>query len=310
MYKSKLTFWSVVLLISILINIFKDGFSFASFVAKEYPMYCAEDEYFAIKFDNFSKSEAKISLTNNINSARIIIQYSSDEAIEGFTKYPEQFSSDLVIYAQCDAYRGDSYFIRNIRNDISKYKTFKSMKLILEAIENGKTYDELNLPNDSFGSGQIVLVIPGEALPYRDKCLELMAYALNGYSYDGIDSEDVTKRLNAILEKCETYESEQSLMYSIFREEEADSRKLYLAPYYINVNSSVSRYSNGYYCVDFFLEKTMSVTYDMYLKEVTNVHWYQELLKALTKKKFYNTTGLVNKDIDFKYDVIYPSDHQ
>ena len=162
MYKSKFKVWILLLLLSFIlgsIGKIKDFFSAENFNA----YVSIEDNSLRNKFNGYKKSNAKITLVSDINNSDIIIKDSSDEKIDGYVKYSKQFTSPIVMFVPYDAYdiENSGFNKDSISTTWSThYYIQKDLKIILEAIENDKSYTDIGINKEVFGDTKVQIAIP------------------------------------------------------------------------------------------------------------------------------------------------------
>lgn len=306
MYKAKIKIWCFLLALSLIIynlNGIKSYVSslVSSLVASNvYNAYVCVDAYpFLSYIDTYSNDGAKIKITINKELADILIYNASDKEIKNFTKYEKQFYSPIMMFVPTSAMNDDSGFLEiNIKNARSTTYIQKDLKIILEAIENEKTYPEIGIKDKSLGEGLVKLAIPNENGEFYDEIKELMTLTLCDYDYDNIN-EDITKRIDNIIEKCDKYENATQYMLNIINNWKQEDKVILLAPEYICINDdNINNLNTNKYicCVPL---KTINCYLDLYLSNNNNIDYYNRLLNSLTKRKFLDRTGFRNKEIDF-----------
>ena len=309
MYKSKMKIWVFLLLISLLLSNFKGVTTIIInfFKAHSYNTYVdIEDTTLRNKFDRYKKSGAKLELVSNLEDSNVIIQTASEKTIDGYTKYPNQFTSPIVMYVPYEAYRSDnSGFSKDSASaGLSTYYYIqKDLKIILEAIENDKKYSDIGIIDKVFGKDKKVqIAIPNKNSNYYEEVRLLITLTLNNYSYDEIDDPSLIKRVDAIIKKSITYEDAATYIQKINNDGKKGEKVIVLAPEYIVTRGAdiagSSQTSYSYIiCIPF---KTICLNYDLYTKNVENNDiTYASLFKSLTKKKFIENIGLRNKELDF-----------
>lgn len=308
MYKAKYKIWILLLIISIVICNFS---TVIATIKKNNPFSCTTyktyvsvtEKNMAERLGTFKKSGAKIQLVTNINNADVIIKNSSDEVIEGYTKYAEQFTSPIVMFVPSKAYSEDNtgFVHQSYSTSMSTYKYIqKDLLSILEAVESDKKYTDLGIDKDIFGDKEVKLAIPDKNAEGYDDVILLIKLTLNNYSYDNLDNTNLTTRVNKILDKCIKYEDVSEYFDSIRNNKKTDKTIILAPEYMFSRNTYLDYTGDSSYYIECLPTKTIEMKYDLFLKNKEDNKYYDNLLKAFTKGKFFDNLGLRNKEIDFK----------
>lgn len=324
MYKGKIKIWAILIIISLIISNFGIvtsgvGSFFKTTTSNigtwiennlgttEYNTYVKIDEVsLTPKFHDYKKSGAKLHIVSNIDEAEVIIRNSSDEELEGYTKYSDWFSSPILMYVPSKAYSDDSGFIKNkTETTLSTYYYIqKDLKMILEALENDKKYSDIGLDEKIFNTEKVMIAIPNENAECFDEIKLLISLTLNNYNYEGINDVKLQKRVDNIISKCVKYESANQYLDKLIDEGRKAKKPIVLAPEYIVINSTSNYDSSNTGNTSTFVccipTKTINITYDIFVKDnKDNENYYDNLWESFTKKKFIDRIGLRNKEMDF-----------
>ena len=101
MYKAKYQIWLLALGFSFLIALIGS----INFTTEYYTVSSELESDFKNRFDNFNKSNLGFKVVEGADTDFIVTK-SSDGKIDGYTKYPEQFYSEFIIYMQTNKYCG------------------------------------------------------------------------------------------------------------------------------------------------------------------------------------------------------------
>lgn len=320
MYKGKWKIWAVLVGISFIFFIIKAIVSSIHFTPDTvYNVYSDLDTTLVDRFDGYSKKDAKLKVVKFAESSDVIILQSSDMQIDGYTKYTNQFYSEFMVYVQTGEYCGSSCnFISDVKENINDYYCVVDLKRLFEAYENDLTYEDINFPNTSGVHNdqtnhldlnrKIKIYLPSKGLYYYDDVVTLIAYCLNGYSYDGIDDPALMQRVYAIIEKSDTYSSDNEISQRIFSRASEDNRDIFIAPAYIRDITYGKTTNSNYYYLSFMPSKTTELRYDMYLKTREDMEYYDNLFTSLSQAAFFNKIGLKNAEIDFNKNNVFNYD--
>lgn len=314
MYKSKPQIWVIAIILSLIIGtISKIKLPNIEFGSTKYTMYTELEEEFKERFDGYSIKKAKINVTSNKNSD-IIIDKSSDKEISGYTKYPNQFSTEFIAYLQVGEFCGSTCELYEaIEDNINSFSDIIDLKKLFEAVENDKTYADLGIINTSGNhrdnnrdldlNRPVKIYFPGKSLHYYQDAKLLVAYALNDYSYENIEDTNLLERVEKIIAKSGVYNSEKELERKVYFRENEDRRDIYIAPAYIKeCPQQDTTPDNNYHYVAFYPLRSIDITYDMYLKETEDETYYDRLLVSLKKSYLFSHIGFKNIEVDYNKD--------
>lgn len=305
MYKGKFKIWFCIVIISLLCPLISNAFN-----KNTYTLYSELDSDFVDRF-NSKKLKVNFSVINNKN-ADIILCKNSDTKVDGYTKYENQIYSELIVFLQTNKFCGkDCSFYVAAKNSINLFNNITDLKLLFEAIENDKTYADIGLipienhnsedTKDSYVNldNKIKLYLPSKGLYYYDDVKKLIAYALNGYTYENIEDEELQLRVENIIKKSNFYNSDTDLSKKLNNYVLTDERGIYIAPSYIRDDSFFTTTSSGLYNLSFYPSKTINVSYDLFIKDNEINNHSEEIMNFLKSKNFFYNTGLKNSTIDF-----------
>lgn len=305
MYKAKKTIWIFFILLSVVIY----NFAFIKDFVQEkmqkttYNTYIDTSEFsFISKLDGYSKNKAKIKVIETIDASDVIITNASDENISGFKKYEKQFYSPIVMFVPEDAHDDDTNgFLKNKHGSgLSEYRYVqKDLKIILEAIEENKTYVDIGIDEEIFGDKEVKLAIPYKNSECYEQIVELITLTICDYDKTLIEDNTIIKRVENILKQCVYYEDASAYIVSICDNWSDSEKTIVLAPEYICINDYHINSSDDHSYIVCIPSKTINIYYDLYLRNNEDENYYDNLLTSLTKEKFINKTGLRNKERDF-----------
>lgn len=312
MYKAKKRIWILFILLSFLIYDFSSIKSFIQgFTQKTiYNTYVDTKEFsFISKIDGYSKSGTKLKVVETQNNANIIIKNASTEEIPGFTKYEKQFYSPIIMFVPEDAQdlKNSGFLVNEHGSGLNTYSYVqKDLKVILEAIEEGKTYVDIGIDKSIFGEGKVTLAIPKQNSECYDDIVELITLTLCDYDETLKEDATIQKRVNNILKKCVYYEDATQYIVNICDTWLKSTKTIVLAPEYICINDSSLRAIEDASYISCIPLKTINVYYDLYVRNTEDNSYYDALFTSLQQKKFINETGLRNKERNFN---LYNSDY-
>lgn len=309
MYKAKLEIWGILIVIGLVISLI-GKIDFSSTV---YTVSSNLEDDFLDRFDEFSKSGIELQTSMSPNSD-IIVHKASNNTIDGYTKYPAQFYTDLIVYIQTNGYCGNSCaFYENTDASISSFSNIMNLKSLLVAFENDKTYKELGLieiENDHIDENyiklenKIKLYLPSKGVYYYDEVKNLIAYVLNDYTVENIENEEIQTRVENIFNKAAKYDSDKELRTLIINDTNVENRGIFIGPAYIKDSSVVDITPDGYYhFLSFHPAKTLDITYDLYT--LNNETDYEEFFNILTTERFFYDVGLKNIEANFNKSYVY-----
>lgn len=312
MYKGKFKIWIWIFVISLLVGVVNN-----TLVNKKiYTLYSPLDSDFVNRFDLFSKSNVKITVINNEN-ADIIVNKNSDIKLDGYTKYENQFYSELIVFLQTNKICGkDCEFYISAKNNINLFNNITDLKLLFEAFEKDKTYTDIGLiPIENHNSedikdsyvnldNKIKLYLPSKGSYYYDDVKKLIAYALNGYNYENIEDEELQLRVENIIKKSDFYNSDVDLCKKLNNFVPTNERGIYIAPSYIKDAPLKTNSNDKLYNFSFYPSKTINISYDLFIKDNDTNNNIDDIMNILKTRKFFDETGLKNSIMDFDKKIL------
>lgn len=292
-YKGKATVWGVMLGITLLITWIS---SWNIFHQTEYTAF-AETEHQDVKsFMNIDVKKATTSKAPSMEEAEIILKDFSEAELEGYIKYPGEFYSPIGLLVPSGALCDDSGFEKKKEPDgfDANSEIYINLKTILDAMEKDKTWGSLNFNGVFDKDEKVCLAIPDDSLPYSDQVKMLIRTALNDYSPDGLGSQELSQRLDAIIKKCKKYTDGPKS----FAQKRVNDKKLIpiLVPECEALSSCNAFHSemseNNKKYILISLTKTYCIRFDMFLKKNDDSKHYDGFIESLETKGFYEDTGL------------------
>lgn len=235
-------------------------------------------------------SSTAYKLTTTSEDPDIIIT-KDNETIDGYTKKENYAYVPLIMVANPSVSGKDAFF-----NAIKNRQCEKDIRIILKAIEEGKSWKDIGITSNSVvnnSKDKVTLIIPNEYDKSYQKIKNYILLALNDYKEPSeAELVDLTNRTNAILYKCTKVDSISALFH-----QNTWFKGIILCEENIIAKES-SSFRNT--CTVISPGKTMRTQYNVYIK----ISKAEELEDLLTSYKFLNVTGyrIGNVDVsDSKY---------
>ena len=235
-------------------------------------------------------SSTAYKLTTTSEDPDIIIT-KDNETIDDYTKKENYAYVPLIMVAKPSVSGEDAFF-----NGIKNRQCEKDIRIILKAIEEGKSWKDVGITSNSVvnnSKDKVTLIIPNEYDKSYQKIKNYILLALNDYKEPSeAELVDLTNRTNAILYKCTKVDSISALFH-----QNTWFKGIILCEENIIAKES-SSFRNT--CTVISPGKTMRTQYNVYIKTSKA----EELEDLLTSYKFLNVTGyrIGNVDIsDSKY---------
>lgn len=235
-------------------------------------------------------SSTAYKLTTTSEDPDIIIT-KDNETIDGYTKKENYAYVPLIMVANPSVSGKDAFF-----NAIKNRQCEKDIRIILKAIEEGKSWKDIGITSNSVvnnSKDKVTLIIPNEYDKSYQKIKNYILLALNDYKEPSeAELVDLTNRTNAILYKCTKVDSISALFH-----QNTWFKGIILCEENIIAKES-SSFRNT--CTVISPGKTMRTQYNVYIKTSKA----EELEDLLTSYKFLNVTGyrIGNVDVsDSKY---------
>ena len=229
-------------------------------------------------------SSTAYKLTTTSEDPDIIIT-KDNETIDGYTKKENYAYVPLIMVANPSVSGKDAFF-----NAIKNRQCEKDIRIILKAIEEGKSWKEIGITSASVvnnSKDKVTLIIPNEYDKSYQKIKNYILLALNDYKEPSeAELVDLTNRTNAILYKCTKVDSISALFH-----QNTWFKGIILCEENIIAKES-SSFRNT--CTVISPGKTMRTQYNVYIKTSKA----EELEDLLTSYKFLNVTGYRIGDID------------
>lgn len=220
-----------------------------------------------------------------------IIITKDNESIDGYTKKEKYAYVPLIMVANPSVSGKDAFF-----NAIKNRQCEKDIRIILKAIEEGKSWKDIGITSNRVvnnSKDKVTLIIPNEYDKSYQKIKNYILLALNDYKEPSeAELVDLTNRTNAILYKCTKVDSISALFH-----QNTWFKGIILCEENIIAKES-SSFRNT--CTVISPGKTMRTQYNVYIKTSKA----EELEDLLTSYKFLNVTGyrIGNVDVsDSKY---------
>ena len=279
MYKSRFFLW-----LGIILTLVAGKFFYNMIITwdENHPHYCyytdVSDPFTNAALNKFNTSNV-FEITSNLQNADIIIKVHSEGQIDGYKKYDKLLYTPLVTFA----YEADELGFNKLSetNDVVFYK---DLSVILNAIEDGKTFEDIELTR--FIDGPVKLAIPNKSSPYYSLIEELFYEVLNDGEIPTEEERTVLKeRVDNLLDKCEKLEDIKTRLVNLKNENNISQKKphdtLYISPEFIAINDSSGAFiigsntnSNmGWYPV--YSSSTVAQYFDLYVKEDNADKLYQ-----------------------------------
>lgn len=224
-----------------------------------------------------------------------------NENIEGYKEYNKYIYSPMVLYTGNFVLDKDTGFIVSNLDNSQDYRTAsKNLTIILEGIENNKTWGEIGINVKELKDKKVSLVIP-------DKYSQLMPYVKEMFFANLTENKELSEeeftntmnRVNKIINKCTKVEDLKSYLDNAF--EKDDISFVAVGPEYLmNDNSSFSA-ENNEYVVPVYPQKTTAAYYSLYIADGTEQELIDKIIDKYTGKKLkqeINFRTIYNKDAE------------
>ena len=271
MYRTRFDIWIFLLILAFLINSVPKMLSNIDLEAVEdvYTVYTEDVDMelvnaqsnLSVQVDNsgFNHQQTLKNINTKDNADIIIGNFNED--FNGYKKYEDFLYSPITLFAPSQVLDYPDGFSHS-KGTYNSYG--KDLKVILEAIENNKKYEDLGIDKHVL-KGNIELYIPDQSNFYYETIVDVIYLTLN----DGIMPTDTQKnelksRVDNIIKKCKKVEDIASIIEAAYDNNE---NLLALAPEFIiaNGNAFCSTQYNSY--MPIYLNNTIAISYDVYIKE-------------------------------------------
>ena len=140
-----------------------------------------------------------VKLIIKTESPDIIISNKNEES-EEYIELKDYLYIPYIMVA--NPFISNNQFCFNSTNE-KKEKYTKDIRYILSAIENEQTWKDIGLDQENVAKGNVSLMIPDEYSEAYPMIKEYFIWALNNYKEpNGNERQELTERVDAILEKC------------------------------------------------------------------------------------------------------------
>ena len=242
--------------------------------------------------------DIKISGTNrnfNVKNTNVILTSTNIEK-EGFNKENNFLVSPLILYTGNHAYHENSGFsVFNLNSDGMYRKAEKSLKTILLAMEEGKTWQDIGIL-DTCLNGKITLTIP-------DKNSSLFPYVRKLFLVnleENITEENLEvllQRVDKLLSKCKMVENVENYL-SISYEQDKFVNEMIIGPEYLLetagscFSSQTSSNTKQTYFVPIYPTKTVAINYNLLIKNDLSEEIKTKIIEKYSSNKFLKETGI------------------
>lgn len=272
MYKSRLWIWVVVILFAGGIKLFPKVISSLP-ESHTYNVYLdvSDNETRSKATDTSYVTKSNFNVSYSINGSDLIIKdHEEASSIDGYKKYEKCLSSPIVMYAQ-DTNSSYSGFRTTNSNETAPVD--KDFLVILDAVENGKTYGEIGLGNLKEDE-PVKLMIPNRSLPSYHAVEDLFYAALNnGVMPDEQRRAELAERVESLMGKCIQSDSVKTKINEAFEMKDRKNPKdtLFIDTESICLYSSTafdpsSQYTDKVYYPVYTIPST-AVYYDVFIRE-------------------------------------------
>ena len=286
MYRSRLAIWitSVCIIICLVL-----GVKFVKWIGAEpltYDMYCVTSDNILKTNISDMNGDYRFHLLDSNEEADIIIQPTSTNNFEGYTKYSDYIYTPMVLWARSDCTDSANGF--NVLNEnYSNSTVYKDLMIILDAIENNKTFEEIGI-NKKVAQEAVKLYIPNKMSVYYPHVKELFYITLNGGIVPSdLDREQLKSRVDMLLEKCVEVEDVGQKILSLYDKDDK-TYNLFIGPEcLVSRDSYAFNTTNDNAWMSVYLNYTCTYSYDLFVKTENK----DEILKSITESKFSKVTG-------------------
>lgn len=219
----------------------------------------------------------------------------------GYKEFEKSIYSPLVLYVGELAKDVDSGFSVSDTDLVnSKIKIQKNLAVILEGIENNLKWQDIGI-NSKCLEGDIKLAVPDKFSVYREEVKNLFILNLSSDVISQENYEELSKRAEAILDKCIQVEDVKS--YLAMNKSKKDVGKVALiAPEYImtfdNDKIFTCACSDGEQkgFVPIYPTKTTAITYSLYVKEDIDEDLKENIMNSYNNSAVTSKTGFRNSN--------------
>lgn len=293
MLKAKLKVWIILFVIYILVYAF--GGYVTGFITD---LFKPEQEY-KIAFNqvgnkvNINNTKiktdyGKVKLVYNNQNPDIIIT-KSNEMKDGYEKLDNFLYTPFVLLTKNNWIDNDSGINHLSENHTQKYS--KDIRYILEAIEQNKTWEDIGMSNkDVFEKidAPVTLKIPNRYSEDYEEVKSYIMMVLNDYKpYETKD--DLEKRADLILSKCEEVESIPALVNNLYNNSKNTDFGMVLCKESLIVECDHKDYNLAVINIS----QPVKVSYNLYIKK-DNEDKINIVKQLVQKKQFFSASGLRN----------------
>lgn len=304
MYKSRFFLWIGIILTLVTGKFLYNTITTWDETHPHYYYYTDVPDAFSNAALNKYHSSDNFDITSNPQNADIIIKTHSDGQIDGYKKYDKLLYTPLVAFA----YEADQLGFNKL-SETNGVAYYKDLAVVLDAIENEKTFEDIGLTK--FIAGPVKLTIPDKGSSYYLLTEELFYEVLNdGKIPTEEERANLKERVDNLLDKCEKSEDVRTTLVEIKKNNSISQKypldSLYIAPEFIAINedTEVFRVNNstnaGWYPV--YFGSTVAQYFDLYVKE-DNV---DKLYQMFYGSDFSSKTGIrISNGSDGYYKSVY-----
>lgn len=207
----------------------------------------------------------------------------SDKKLEGYTKKENFLYIPLIMVANPKFQQSENFF-----NKIDSYQYEKDFRLILKAMEEGKTWRDIGISSTSVvenSKDEVSMIIPNEYDKSYQEIKDYILLALNDYKEPTEDEmTDLLKRTNAILAKCEKVDNISTLF----------NQSTWFKGIILCEENIIAKERNSFTgnCIVISTGKTKRSRYNVYMKN-SNI---EDLTSLITNIGFLEKTGYRSND--------------
>ena len=216
----------------------------------------------------------------------------SDKKLEGYTKKENFLYIPLIMVANPKFQQSENFF-----NKIDSYQYEKDFRLILKAMEEGKTWRDIGISSTSVVENpkdEVSLIIPNEYDKSYQEIKDYILLALNDYKEPTEDEiTDLLKRTNAILAKCEKVDNISTLF----------NQSTWFKGIILCEENIIAKERNSFAgnCIVISTGKTKRSRYNVYMKN-SNI---EDLTSLITNIGFLEKTGYRSNDVNVSKSASY-----
>lgn len=213
-----------------------------------------------------------------------IIISENEKNKSGYVELKNYLYIPFVMVANPNLKGADQECFNKVSGNYTKYE--KDIRYILKAIEEDKKWSDIGIENSSVidnGNNKVTLIIPNDYNSAYQKIREYFILALNDYKKpDANEINELAKRVDLILEKCEKSENIASLFTK-----STWFKSIIFCPESI-ISERHTNFKNN--CMIISPGKTFRSKYNVYIKNEK----LDEMKKILTSYTFLELTGYRN----------------